>query len=177
MSDIRKKNPLVLPDYPYKGRFTDQQVRDALDRKDKLVDLMMDPVGPDGTLINIPVDMLHILAFHLAYAGADAHTDHRQLIESRTRRDETGMFEMSEWRPRGDFGTEPAAEPPANEAAGIAAQMRNQLTPEVRAAVAAILAEEYTAATADAEVSTRERANNVLLEQRELRDKMKEDTA
>ena len=95
---------LVLPDHPYKGRFTAEQVREALDRKDKLVALLMDPVGPNGTLINIPVDMLHILAFHLAYAGADAHTDSRRLIESRLSGDQNSMFEMYEWRPVGDVG-------------------------------------------------------------------------
>ena len=36
---------LVLPDHPYKGKFTAEQVREALDRKDKLVALLMDPVA------------------------------------------------------------------------------------------------------------------------------------
>lgn len=175
MTDPRRTSPLVLPNYPYKNKFTAEQVREALERKDKLVELLLDPVGPDGTLINLPVDMCHILAFHLAYAGADTHTDNRQLIESRTRRDETGMFELSEWRPRGEFGDEPTEVDPDSEAAAVAAQMRNQLTPEVRAAVAEILAEEYANATTNADVSRRERATNVLVEQRELRAKMKEE--
>ena len=135
MSDPRKQSPLVLANYPYRDKFTPAQVAEALDRKDRLVDLLMDPVGPDGTLINIPVDMMHILAFHLAYAGADTHTDARQLIESRVVRDQQQMFEVYEWRPRGDFTDSPAAAEPDTEAAGIAAQMKNQLTPEVRAAV------------------------------------------
>ena len=170
MSDPRKKNPLVLPNYPYLGKFTPAQTEDALARKDKLVEIMLDPVGPDGTLINIPMDMLHILGFHMALAGADVHTDHRQLIEFRTRRDESGMFEMSEWRARGEFGdTDTAATSDADgEANAVAAQMRSQLTPEVRAALAAILAEEYAAATETSEPTRRERAENVLIESREL---------
>ena len=169
MADPRKRSPLVLPNYPYLGKFTAGQTEEALARKDKLVEIMLDPVGPDGTLINIPMDMLHILAFHMAFAGADVHTDHRQLIESRTRRDESGMFEMSEWRPRGEFGDEPAPAADADgEAAAVAAQMRSQLTPEVRAALATILAEEYAAATAGTETTRRERAHNVLIESREL---------
>ena len=169
MTDPRKQNPLVLANYPYRDRFTPAQVAEALDRKDRLVELLMDPVGPDGTLINIPVDMMHILAFHLAYAGADTHTDHRQLIESRVRRDETQMWEVYEWAPRGDFGDQPATTEPDSEAASVAAQMRTQLTPEVRAAVAAILADEYRAATAATDVSPRERAENVIVEHREMK--------
>lgn len=170
MADPRKRSPLVLPNYPYLGKFTPEQTEEALGRKDKLVEIMLDPVGPDGTIINIPMDMLHILGFHMALAGADVHTDHRQLIESRTRRDDTGMFEMCEWRARGEFddSVEPTTTDAGGEAAAVAAQMRSQLTPEVRAALAAILAEEYAAATTGTEPTRREKADNVLTEAREL---------
>jgi len=160
-------NPLVLQNYPYKGKFSPEQVREALDRKDRLVEIMMDPVGPDGTLINIPVDMLHILAFHLAYAGGDAHTDERQLIESRLVRDENAMFELYEWRPRGEFGDQADTPSTEDQAAKIADDLRTNLTPEVRDAVAAILLEQYNAAQPSA--TKQEQAHNVLIEQRELR--------
>lgn len=133
-------NPLVLPNYPYLNKFAPEVVAEALERKDRLVELMMDPVGPDGTLINIPVDMLHILAFHLAYAGADAHTDERRLIESRKRRDDSGMFEIYQWRPVGEFDDEPEPDSDGeDQAAAIAAQMTSQLSPDLRAKVAALL--------------------------------------
>jgi len=166
----RADNPLVLPNYPYLGKFSNEQVREALDRKDRLVEAMMDPVGPDGTLINIPVDMLHILAFHLAYAGADVHTDHRQLIESRLVRNTDAMFEIYEWRARGEFTDSPTPdiEATTGQAADIAANMKQQLTPEVRAALTTILLEEYKAA--DRDISQRERAQNVLTEQREMKE-------
>lgn len=171
----RAENPLVLPNYPYRGKFTIEQIGEALDRKDRLVEAMMDPVGPDGTLINIPVDMLHILAFHLAYAGADVHTDQRQLIESRLVRNADAMFELYEWRPRGEFGTTvETSDETTSEAAGIAANMKQQLTPEVRAALTTILLEEYKAA--DRDTSQRERAENVLTEQREMRAPTKEES-
>lgn len=169
MADVRAKSPLVLPNYPYLNKFTKEQITDALARKDKLVELLLDPVGPDGTLINVPVDMMHILAFHLAYAGADTHTDSRQLIEARVRRDETQMFELKEWRPRGEFSDSEPVGPAADEATAIAAQMKQQLTPEVRAAVASLLAQEYAAATERGQVTQRERAQNVLLEAREMK--------
>jgi hypothetical protein len=159
---------LVLPNYPYRGKFSNEQVREALDRKDRLVEAMMDPVGPDGTLINIPVDMLHILAFHLAYAGGDVHTDHRQLIESRLVQDKNAMFEIYEWRPRGEFGPQAdAQDTTTTEAAELANQMRQQLTPEVRSALAQILLDEYQAARPT--ISQRERAENVLTEHSHLK--------
>jgi hypothetical protein len=166
---------LVLPNYPYLKKFDPAKVAEALDRKDKLVDLLTDPVGPDGTVINVPMDMLHILAFHLAYAGADVHTDHRQLIEYRVRADPERMFEMYEWRPKGTFDDEPEPEAePDGEAVTIAAQMRQQLTPEVREALAQILADEFAAARRDTDISPRERAEQVLIEQREIRDKLED---
>ncbi len=127
-------NPLVLPDFPYKNRFTVEQLEDMMARREKLVDIMLDPVGPNGTVMSLPVDMLHILAFHMACAGADVHTDGRRLIESRTVRPEDAMFEVSEWRPVGDFEDAPAPDPleEAHEAV-------SRLRPEVRDAVARIL--------------------------------------
>jgi len=176
VSDPRKKQPLVLPNYPYLGKFSREQLAEALDRKDKIVETMLDPIGPDGTLLNIPIDMMHIVAFHQALAGVDVHTDHRRLIESRLRHDPDSMFELYEWRPVGEFDEEPAA--PAGdgnaEAADLAEQMRRQLTPEVRQALASILADEFAAATADRNVDNHEHARNVLTEQREIRAKMKE---
>lgn len=140
MGDPRTENPLVLPNYPYLNAFSREQVGEALDRKDKIVELLLDPVGPDGTLINIPVDMLHILAFHLAYAGCDTHTDERQLIESRAVNNPDAMFELTEWRPRGTFDDQPVTDTTAaTEAAALAATMQSQLTPEVRAALKALL--------------------------------------
>lgn len=170
MADPRRTSPLVLPNYPYRDKFTPEQTAEALDRKDRIVETLMDPVGPDGTLLNLPVDMMHIIAFHQAYAGVDVHHDHRQLIEARPRRDETGMFEISEWRPRGEFGSDRTEQPADSlaDAKAVAAQMRSQLTPEVRAALATILAEEYAAATAGRQTTARERAENVVIEAREL---------
>lgn len=166
---------LVLPNHPYKGKFTAEQVSEALDRKDRLVALLMDPVGPDGTLINIPVDMLHILAFHLAYAGADTHTDSRRLIECRLRKDSDAMFELYEWRPVGEFGdTIPPENDVTSEAAGIAANIKRELTPELRAALTEILLDEYRAATP--QISRRQRADAILTEAREMRAHTTEET-
>jgi hypothetical protein len=78
------------------------------------------------------------------------------------------MFEFMEWKPKGDFG--PPEELPADaspEAATIAAQMRAQLTPEIRQALASILLDEFQAVNTDP--SRRERAENVVIESRELK--------
>lgn len=136
MTDPRAKSPFVLPDYPYKNAFTAEQVREAMDRKDRILALLMDPVGPDGCLMSLPIDMMHILAFHLAYAGADTHTDSRRLIESRMVRDDSQMFEVYEWRPVGGFGDEPEPEPKrelsAQERAALTEAMVDELTKGLR---------------------------------------------
>jgi len=147
VSDPRTQSPFALPNYPYRDAgFTVEQVREALERKDRILELLMDPVGPDGCLMNLPIDMMHILAFHLAYAGADTHTDARQLIESRPVKVPDSMFEVYEWKPRGSFGDVVEAEPVDAAAADLAAQMKSQLTPQVRAALAQILIDESNAA-------------------------------
>ena len=146
MTDPRASSPFVLPNYPYKGAFTDAQVREALDRKDRIVELLMDPVGPDGCLMNLPIDMMHILAFHLAYAGVDTHTDSRQLIVGRAVPVPDSMFEVVEWKPKGEHDDVAESEPVDAAAADLAAQMKSQLTPQVRAALTAILIDEYKAA-------------------------------
>ncbi len=144
--DLKRQDPnpsaLLLPNYPYLNKFSPEQVRDALERKDKLVELMMDPVGPDGTLISIPPDLLHILAFHLAYAGADAHTDDRQLITATARTDESQMFEIYEWAPRGENQEPAPVDTTTAEAAELADAMRVKLDPQVRAKLIDILLQE-----------------------------------
>jgi hypothetical protein len=180
---VAKQKPpkLVLPNYPYRNRFSPEQTDEALARKDQLVELMMDAVGPDGTVINVPVDLLHILGFHLAFAGADVHTDHRQLIEARilpneANDNEYGMrFEdMRIWKARGDFHDEPPANESQQEANLLAAQLRRQSTPEVREALAKIFADEFGAQAASHTVNDRQRAENVILETREMRDKYRD---
>lgn len=160
--DIERQ--LVLPNFPYRGKFTTQQLKDISERVGRVVPLMFDAVGPNGALLNIPADAAGILAFHLVCAGVDAHTDHRQLIEGRVERDSSNLFEVTVWRPRGEFPDPPAAE---NEASIIAAQMKSQLTPEVRAALMVILRDEFAAAS---EQTQRQRAANVLAEHTQKED-------
>jgi hypothetical protein len=164
---------LVLPNYPYRGRFSPEQVSAALDRKDRLVEAMTDAIGPDGTWINIPLDMLHILGFHLAFAGAEVFDD-LALIESRVRENpgnenEHGLLweNLREWRPKGDFKDpdKPADADTQMEAQQMAAQLRRQSSPELRAALAEIFAEEAAEAAGRDQISGRERAQNVLSEQ------------
>lgn len=168
---------LVLPNYPYKGKFSPEQVEAALARKDRLVEAMTDAVGPDGTWINIPPDMLHILGFHVAFAGGDVFDD-LALIESREvvnpgNDNEHGLLweGLREWRPKGDFHDDPDKPVDADaqlEAQQMAAQLRRQYGPDVRAALAEIFAEE----AADAQARSKGQARNALVEQniRKLKD-------
>jgi hypothetical protein len=152
-----KAEKLALPNYPYLNKFSKEQVSAALDRKDRLAEAMTDAIGPDGTWINIPPDMLQILAFHLAYAGGEVFDD-LALIESRVRENEANdngyglLWEgLREWRPKGEFeddADKPSDADARNEAQQMAAQLRRQLNPGVRSALAEIFAEEAGAAQA-----------------------------
>lgn len=163
---------LVLPNYPYKGKIPPEKVSEALDRKDRLVEAMTDAVGPDGTWINMPVDMLHILAFHLAFAGAEVFED-LALIESREIENQGNdnnfglIFEgLREWRVKGDFTD--ADQPDDAEVQVKARQLHTELAkhynPELRAALAEILAEEAAAVADTQSVTGHERAAAVLRE-------------
>ena len=168
-----QKPQLVLPNYPYKGKIPPEQVQDALKRKDNLVEAMIDAVGPDGTLINIPMDMLHILGFHLAYAGADVFED-LALIESRevenpANDNEHGLLweGLREWRVKGEFGRsedEPDDAEVLSEARRVHSELAKQSTPELRAALAEIFAAEAAEAADRNSVSQQERAAGLLRE-------------
>lgn len=168
-----KDDKLVLRNYPYLNKFTPEQVEAALDRKDRLVEAMTDAIGPDGQWITIPADMLHILGFHLAFAGADVFDD-LALIESRLHENTANNNEygllwegVREWRPKGEFEDDPDKPADAEtqmEAQHIAAQIRRQHTPELRAALAEIFAEEAGQAVEQRQITSRQRAQNVLAE-------------
>lgn len=168
---------LLLPNYPYLNKFTPEQVTAALERKDRLVAAMTDAVGPDGTIINIPIDLLHILGFHMAFAGCDQFDD-IALIESRVQHNEANdnehglMWEdFRIWKPKGEFKDDPDKPSDADaqmQAQQIASQLRRESTPEMRAALAEIFAEEAAAAAEKERVKPRERTRNVLAE-REIR--------
>ncbi len=171
-----KKNrdkALVLPNYPYLNKFSHEQTAAALDRKDRLVEAMTDAVGPDGTMIAIPTDMLHILAFHMAFAGCDVINE-LALIESRVVPNQANdndyglqWSDWREWRAKGEFGETTDDDTPtaAEEAKQIAAQLRSEFSPDVRAALAEIMTEDAADQAEKSRPTSRERAENVLREQ------------
>lgn len=164
---------LLLPNYPYLGKFTPEQVEAALARKDRLVEAMTDPVGPDGTLINTPPDMLHILGFHMAFAGCDQFDD-LALIESREAPNEANdndhglLWEnFRVWKPKGEFKDDPDKPADADvqmQAQQMVSQLRRQASPEVLSALAEIFGEEAEAADRRSQIAPRERTRNVLAE-------------
>ena len=168
----KKDQALVLPNYPYLNKFSQEQTAAALDRKDRLVEAMTDAVGPDGTMIAIPTDMLHILAFHMAFAGCDVINE-LAMIESRVVPNQANdndyglqWSDWREWRAKGEFGTTDDDTPSArDEAQQIAAQMRREFSPEVRAALADIMTEDAADQAESSRPTSRERAENVLREQ------------
>lgn len=168
-----KDEKLALPNYPYLNKFTPEQVEAAMERKDRLVEAMTDAIGPDGQWITIPADMLHILGFHMAFAGCDQFDD-IALIESRLHENTANNNEFGllwegvrEWRPKGEFKEDPDKPADADtqlEAQHMAAQLRRQSTPELRAALAEIFAEEAAEVSEQRQITGRQRAQNVLAE-------------
>lgn len=133
--------PAITPqNFPYHRKWTKAQLDEILARKDGIAAAMMDAVGPTGQIVYIPDDLRHILALHLALAGAEVRDD-LAYITAKIRPDEPGMFaDTREWLLKSEYKPGP---PPADEttakAKAAADQIRRQLTPEVRAAVVALM--------------------------------------
>lgn len=169
----KEDSKLLLPNYPYLNKFTPEQVTETMERKDRLVEAMTDAVGPDGTVINIPVDMLHILGFHMAFAGCDQFDD-IALIESRVVENEANDNDhglrwenFRAWKPKGEFKDDPDKPDDADaqrQAQQMASELRRHQSPEVIAALAEIFGEEAAAAADRERISPRERTRNLLAE-------------
>jgi hypothetical protein len=133
--------PAITPQtFPYHRKWTRAQIDEILARKDDLAAAMMDAVGPTGQIVYIPDDLRHILALHLSLAGAEVR-DELAYIAARIRPNEPGMFaDTREWLLKSEYtpGSPPADETAA-QAQAAADAIRRQLTPEVRAAVIALM--------------------------------------
>jgi hypothetical protein len=141
--------PQITPQtFPYQRKWTRAQLDEILARKDALSEAMADAVGPTGQIIYMPDDLRHILALHLALAGGTVR-DELAYIKARIRPNEPGMFaDTREWLLKSEYvPAPPDPDETAVKARAAADQIRRQLTPEVRAAVMAMMADELKHAT------------------------------
>lgn len=132
--------------FPYRLRWTQEIYDDVMARFDRLSHAMTDIVGPTGAVTYVSPDHVKILALHAALAGADVLPD-KALIEYRLRPDANYMFEaVHEWRPVGEFDDDDPFIPQEEidrRARELHEQMRQEVDPEVMAALQKKLADEY----------------------------------
>jgi hypothetical protein len=136
--------PQITPQtFPYRRKWTQAQLDEILERKDRLAEAMTDAVGPTGQMLFLPADIIHILALHVALAAGDVR-DELAYIAARIPPEGDALFAA----PRESLlqaEYEPAPPDPDETAAKAKAatdQIRRQLSPDVRAAVISMLNEE-----------------------------------
>jgi hypothetical protein len=137
--------PAITPQtFPYHRKWTKAQIDEILARKDELAAAMMDAVGPVGQIVYIPDDLRHILALHLSLAGAQVRDDLAYIV-AKIRPNEPGMFaDTREWLLKSEYQAgPPAPDDTAAKAKAAADQIRRQLTPEVRAALVALMTTQH----------------------------------
>jgi hypothetical protein len=142
----------LLERMPWRGKFTKAEVQIFEQRRARLVDAMTDAVGLFGQVMYTDPAHLQLLAAHVAMAGDFFDDGRGRFLEYRIRDSETSsgavVFEgVREWRKVGEFDAKdpPPPPPPKREAMAraAAAQIREQLPPEVLALVAEDLATEF----------------------------------
>ena len=171
--------PISVKTFPYRRKWTQEEIDEILARKDRIVEAMTDAQGPVGQTLFIPPDSLHILGLHLALAGGEVHDDLAYIVSVR-RPEGTTMFEDArEWVVKKEYRPAPP-DPDEDQTVAVAKaaaeKIKRQLTPEVREVLTAIMADEFEKATKDSEPTRRERAE-ALLAEAQMRERLKDGEA
>lgn len=149
---------ITLESFPYRRDWQQEEFDEILARKDLLVEAMTDALGPTGQMLWLPADIIHILAFHLAFAGGTVE-DRLAWIVSKPYEppppsedddkqvDGTGRihFEgLRHWVLKENYQPGPPDPDETTAMATAAAEkIRRQLTPAVTEALTAILADQF----------------------------------
>lgn len=138
--------PAITPEtFPYRRKWTQEQLNEILDRKDRLVAAMTDAVGPTGQVLYLPIDLLHILALHMSLAGCEVEDRLAYIVSRPVKQDkpeELVFQDAREWVLRQEYEPGPPdIDETASQAKAAAEKIRRQLSPEVTAALAHILAD------------------------------------
>lgn len=144
--------------FPYRRKWTQDEIDELTARIEKLREAMVDMVGPSGVLMWIDAGTIAHIATHLALAGADLYPieDDRVYIWPDVQKDTSGIFDsMIEWRVKKDH-TPPEPEPVDPEKVRLAAEaaraeIMSKLSPDVRAVLIPQLAKEFERDTTDPE--------------------------
>lgn len=126
--------------FPYKRKWTADEVARIDAKYLELRDNLTDVVGPSGQVIYIDPSIVAMLALHLALVELG-------FIESRVRPDQYNMFEhFREWRVTGEFDDDDLPPDPAETEARVERlrkEMRENVDPEVLAALEDKIAAEF----------------------------------
>lgn len=181
--------PRITPEtFPYRRKWTQEQLDEIFSRHVRLVEAMTDAVGPTGQVIYVPPDMLNILALHLALAGGEVQDRLAYIVGKpyvRPAEDDSPNRENSnqrvyfddvrEWVLRSEY--EPGPPDPDETAAvakAAAEKIRRQLPPEVMAQLAEIFIEE-TRKTTQANATTQRDLDEADALENEMRDAAREE--
>lgn len=170
--------PAITPEtFPYRRKWTQEQLDEILDRKDRLVTAMTDAVGPTGQVLYIPIDLLHILALHMSLAGCEVQDRLAYIVSRPIKQDkpEELVFEGSlEWLLKQEYEPgPPEIDETAAQAKAAAEKIRRQLSPEVTAALAHILADGLNAVAINNATTSTQLADAQAAEE-EMRDNARE---
>jgi len=179
---------ITLKSFPYTRDWTQAEFDEILDRKDTLVEALTDALGPAGQMLWLPAELIHILAFHLALAGALVDDQLAWIVskpyappppQEGDENREDGTYRVTfeglrHWVLKEDY-TPPAPDPVETNALAQAAadKIRRQLSPQMTEAVMAILAERFKKNTPDP--ATRLDRAEVAIADAELRDIARKD--
>lgn len=141
--------PKISPaNFPYRRKWTTEELDDVYARYEKLSKAMRDPVGISGQALFIPPEQVAILALHLSLAGGDMHDDDRQFIWPYELPDEAGMWEgRVEWKVKKDTPPPPKTDDAERQADQLLGQIERTFPPEVREAMKQKMVEQYRLAT------------------------------
>lgn len=135
--------------FPYRRKWTQEQIDEILARQARLTEAMTDAVGPVGQVLAIDAAIIQIMALHMALAGADVH-DELAYITPVIVNSPQAPADFHQWVLKSEYTPAPPDPDEIKRKAQAAAeQIKRQLSPEVRAEVAAMMRKEYEKAVGE----------------------------
>lgn len=147
--------PTINPNtFPYLKKFTAEERDELLGRIERLRAAMTDMVGPSGVVMFIDAGSIANIAFHLAMCGyGDEPPEEKAYIWADVQADQDGIFEgFIDWKLKKEHRPPRKAADPVDvdaKAAAARKQIRDQLGPDVEAALIKQIGIEFNKDTSD----------------------------
>jgi hypothetical protein len=129
--------------FPYRRKWTQEQVDEIIARQARLTEAMTDAVGPVGQVLGIDAAIIQIMALHMALAGCEVREELAYIVPVIINQP-GAPADFHQWVLKSEY--KPAPPDPdeiKRKAQAAAEQIKRQLSPAVRAEVAAMMREEY----------------------------------